>query len=206
MYAGTRCTPPPPITRRIQRALLTCVTTIIIGTLAGCSSSRSLSQQDPDCKYSLKKRKTYITCISPGSAAPMRCSLPIKVSENLFDRFFTSINNTLGVRYRYGGTTKDGFDCSGLVVHLYKETFQMQLPRTAAELSSLGSVVQKNRIRPGDLIFFSTEGNVIDHVGIVIDENRFAHAATRGGVTISRLTERYYNQRYACASRIISRD
>ena len=202
MHTGTRRTP-LPLTRRIRRALLPCIATIIIATLAGCGSSGSLSQHDPNCKYSLKKRKTYITCISPGTATPTRCPLPVTVSGTLIDRFFISINNALGIRYRYGGTTTEGFDCSGLVMHLFRETFQMQLPRTAAEQSSLGSTIPKNRLKPGDLVFFSTEGKVIDHVGIVLDNNRFAHAATRGGVTLSKLSERYYDQRYACAARII---
>ena len=129
--------------------------------------------------------------------------LPLKVSERSFDRIFSSIDELLGTSYRSGGSTPDGFDCSGFVQYLYKQQFRMILPRTTAELALLGSVVPENNLRRGDRVFFSIDSNNIDHVGIVIGRNRFTHAA-RSGVRIDNLFEPYYRSHYAFGARIIT--
>jgi cell wall-associated NlpC family hydrolase len=132
-------------------------------------------------------------------------SLPLKVSERSLEHLFSSIEDQLGTRYRSGGSTPDGFDCSGFVQYLYKKNFRMLLPRTSGELALLGSMVPKTRLQPGDLVFFSSDGNRIDHVGIFIGEKSFAHAAT-GGVKVNNIDERYFFSRYACAARLITTD
>jgi cell wall-associated NlpC family hydrolase len=91
------------------------------------------------------------------------------------------------------------------VTYLYKKNFRMLLPRTAGEQALLGRLVLKKELEPGDLVFFSIGGSRIDHVGIFIGNNSFAHAAT-GGVMINRLTENYYTHRYACSARLIKAD
>ncbi|NTV98703.1 MAG: NlpC/P60 family protein, partial [Chlorobiaceae bacterium] len=97
-----------------------------------------------------------------------------------------------------------GFDCSGFVQYLYEQNFRMLLPRTSGELAALGSVVARNSLRPGDLVFFSGGGR-IDHVGIFIGGDRFAHASLNG-VKISSLRERWYDEHYACSARVITSD
>ena len=183
---------------------------VLFGTLAwmlfsvtGCQSFRAGSGYNMESKYSLKKRKSYISCIPEGSSSPLTIRLPLKVKEQSLEQLVSSIDNYLGTSYRSGGTTPDGFDCSGFVQYLYKQNFGMLLPRTSGELALLGSMVLKQHLQPGDLVFFSSDGSRIDHVGIFIGENRFAHAAT-GGVMVNQLLERYYTFHYACASHLIT--
>ena len=81
----------------------------------------------------------------------------------------------------------------------------MLLPHTTEELATLGTVVPRKQLQRGDLVFFSIGGSRIDHVGIFIGNNSFAHASN-SGVIVSRLYERYYDTRYACAARLLRAD
>lgn len=138
-----------------------------------------------------------------GSSKPVIRPLPLKVDGGSMDKLFSSIGLFIGREYRYGGKTPDGFDCSGFVQYLYEKNFRMLLPRTSGELASLGRMVPKKSLLPGDLVFFSAEGGRIDHVGIFIGGDRFAHASIKG-VKISSLRERWYSVHYACSARVIT--
>ena len=131
--------------------------------------------------------------------------LPLRVTEHAFDRLFASIDDLLGTSYRNGGSAPDGFDCSGFVQYLFKKQFRMILPRTTGELALLGRIVPEHTLKRGDLVFFSIDGNSIDHVGIVTDRNRFAHASN-SGVRVDTLINPYYRSRFAFGSRIITTD
>jgi cell wall-associated NlpC family hydrolase len=140
-----------------------------------------------------------------GGGSPVTRPLPLKVSERSIKHLVSSIEGRLGTRYRPGGTTPDGFDCSGFVQYLYKDAFRMLLPRTSGELAVLGAMVKKKQLRPGDLVFFSIDGNRIDHVGIFIGGKSFAHAST-GGVKVNNIDEHYFFSRYACSARLVTTD
>ncbi|TLU81523.1 MAG: NlpC/P60 family protein [Chlorobium sp.] len=186
-----------------KKAMLLCT---VVGTMFGMSSCQSFRTGSGDnfaSKYSLKKRKTHISCtVERGGPAVIK-PLPLKVSAQAFDRLLPSVDELLGTSYRIGGSTPDGFDCSGFVLYLYKQQFRMILPRTTGELALLGIVVPEHNLKPGDLVFFSIDGNNIDHVGIVIDHNHFAHAAN-SGVRVDTLLHPYYRARYAFGERIIT--
>ncbi len=182
--------------------------TLIALTLFGLSSCQILrrgSGENQGWKYSLKKRKTHISCLAEGGSQPVIKTLPLKVSERSFDRLISSIDDLIGASYRPGGSDPGGFDCSGFVQYLYKKQFKMILPRTAGEQAPLGSAVPENKQRPGDLVFFSIGGQRIDHVGIFIGKNRFAHAAN-SGIRIDNMADPYYHSHYATSSRIITGD
>jgi len=115
--------------------------------------------------------------------------------------------NYLGVRYKNGGTTRAGMDCSGLVHTVFKE-FDYKLPRTSRDMAKVGVPITKKNIAPGDLVFFKTNGrSVINHVGIVVDvhgdEFKFIHSSTSRGVIISSNTEAYYKKTFAQANRVL---
>jgi len=120
------------------------------------------------------------------------------------ERLFASVRERLGTTYRWGGTSLDGFDCSGFVQYLFEDSFQLMMPRTSADMASLGKIVPRGKLRPGDLVFFSNGSRSIDHVGIYMGDNRFAHVSTSSGVRVDRLDSGYYDRRYACGARIIS--
>jgi cell wall-associated NlpC family hydrolase len=111
----------------------------------------------------------------------------------------------LGTPYKLGGNLLSGIDCSGFVKQVYS-AFDIRLPRTAREQFYEGTRVDKDSLKPGDLIFFrSDKSSDPAHVGIFMDENRFIHATTRngGGVRIDSLTDNYYRRTFMGASRLL---
>ncbi len=110
----------------------------------------------------------------------------------------------IGVNYKYGGGSPDGgFDCSGLVSHVFREVIGLTLPRDSQAMSRVGEKVDKTELQPGDLVFFNTRRRPFSHVGIYIGEERFVHAPSRGrDVEVSNLHSRYWNTRFNGARRV----
>jgi len=167
--------------------------------LGACQSTRPLSDR-MESKYSLKKRKTYISRLRP--QGPEQCTLPVQVSGRAFRAMLDTVEETKGVKYRFGGNSTDGFDCSGFVQYLFSSTFQMLLPRTSSDLALLGPIIRRDNLKPGDLVFF-TSGSDIDHVGVYLGDQRFAHASSSVGISINTLIQQYYAARFAFGTRII---
>lgn len=111
----------------------------------------------------------------------------------------------LGTPYRFGGASPaTGFDCSGLVRHVFAEAMSQQLPRRSEQMQRHGQPVPRDALRPGDLLFFNTEGRPFSHVAIYIGDGRFIHApAGKGVVRIERLHERYWASRFDGARRLL---
>jgi cell wall-associated NlpC family hydrolase len=111
----------------------------------------------------------------------------------------------IGVDYRYGGSTPEsGLDCSGLVYHAFQQVTGVSLPRTAKEMSGLGSKIKVSELKPGDLVFFNTRRFSFSHVGIYLGDNRFIHAPSRGGeVEIARFSESYWQRHFDGARRLV---
>ena len=110
----------------------------------------------------------------------------------------------IGVPYRFGGSNPaSGFDCSGLVNHVYREALGIALPRTSRQLASVGSPVAESDLRPGDLVFFNTRGAANSHVGIYLGDGRFVHAPrARTLVRIDRLDDPGYVKIFEGARRL----
>jgi len=109
-----------------------------------------------------------------------------------------------GVRYRMGGSTKSGIDCSGFVQRTFREQFGLELPRSTYEQQEMGKSVSRTSLRTGDLVLFRA-GSTGRHVGIYIGNNQFVHASTSSGVMISSMNEPYWKKRYNEARRVLSR-
>ncbi|HAF9685792.1 TPA: bifunctional murein DD-endopeptidase/murein LD-carboxypeptidase [Salmonella enterica] len=108
------------------------------------------------------------------------------------------------VRYRLGGSTKKGVDCSSFVQRTFREQFGLELPRSTYEQQEMGKAVSRNNLRTGDLVLFRA-GSTGRHVGIYIGNNQFVHASTSSGVIISSMNEPYWKKRYNEARRVLSR-
>ena len=113
-----------------------------------------------------------------------------------------------GVKYKFGGTTKKGMDCSGLVYETFK-AFDISLPRISRDMAKQGDKIFLEDIKEGDLLFFKTtkKRNIISHVGLVVTalpgNIEFIHSTTNQGVIISSLAERYWYFSFAEARRIL---
>ncbi|TCV90358.1 C40 family peptidase [Sulfurirhabdus autotrophica] len=125
---------------------------------------------------------------------------PGHVSELLMNAL-----SLVGVKYKYGGSSPEtGLDCSGFVGHVFESAAGLVLPRSASEISTVGSKVTKSELRPGDLVFFKTMRKAISHVGIYLGNNRFIHASSSstGSVLISNMKESYWAKRFMTANRV----
>ncbi|GAA4324860.1 C40 family peptidase [Flaviaesturariibacter amylovorans] len=105
-----------------------------------------------------------------------------------------------GTRYRLGGNDRSGIDCSGFTCLLFNSLYGKQLPRTAREQFQYLPAVDPNELKEGDLVFFAN-GGTVSHVGFYLQNNKFVHASTSEGVTISDLNDRYWQARFAGAGR-----
>lgn len=126
------------------------------------------------------------------------------------DNILNEAQTYLGTPYRYGGTTRNGIDCSAFVLSVFGAAAGLSLPRVAASQSQEGERIEKENLQKGDLIFFS-HGRRISHVGIVESvsedgEIKFIHAATSKGVMISSLNDSYWGPKFRFAKRVINEE
>ena len=112
------------------------------------------------------------------------------------------VDEWLGVRYRSGGNTKSGIDCSGFTCAVYANYCAVQLPRTSREQFQFCEPVELHELRPGDFLFFKTRGRSVSHVGLYLGNNKFIHASVSSGVIVSDRFEPYYLKRFVGAGRI----
>jgi cell wall-associated NlpC family hydrolase len=110
-----------------------------------------------------------------------------------------------GIRYRYGGATRDGFDCSGLVFYAHRQ-FGLTVPRTSRDQAEQAEEVKPRKLKRGDLVFFRVDSRRVNHVGIYIGERRFVHAPGAGKpVTVNSLDEEFYSDAFFSAGRFWER-
>ncbi len=125
-------------------------------------------------------------------------------SNNKKEKFLDEIIKFLNTPYQRGGTTQDGFDCSGFTKTIYYNTFNIELPRTARDQYKINNIFSdKTLLKFGDLVYFDTSKKYFPgHVGIYLNDDLFAHASTSSGVIISSLNEDYYSKRFVGANRV----
>ena len=169
-----------------------------------------------DIKMENDKKLLINSFISEKAVAIANAKNSLKNSEiakaikhnKTIDNILTEASTYLGTPYRYGGTTRNGIDCSAFVLSVFGAAAGLTLPRVAASQSQEGESIEKQNLQKGDLIFFS-HGKRISHVGIVEDvteegEVKFIHAATSKGVMISSLNDSYWGPKYRFAKRVIN--
>lgn len=165
---------------------------IIIGTIAimalsSCSATRGTASKDEIKTLSNK------------------FGVELTKKDNI--KLYSVINSWLGVRYRYGGTTKKGVDCSGFVGAIYSEVYDKKLHRTVADIAAEDcSKIKQGNLKEGDLVFFRTDKKLSkkksNHVGIYLKDGKFAHASTSKGVEINSLNTNYYKENFVSGGRV----
>ncbi|MGH2568849.1 MAG: NlpC/P60 family protein [Bacteroidota bacterium] len=118
-------------------------------------------------------------------------------------RLMREISKYMGVPYAHGGASGEGLDCSAYTMLVYRNALKLSLPRMTGEQSKVGSPVEFDGLKFGDLVFFNTTSEPASHVGIYLGDDLFAHASVSLGVTISSLESSYFKNRYETARRIV---
>ncbi len=127
--------------------------------------------------------------------------LDVEVESLSHSALYRFIEDWWGTRYRYGGSGRDGIDCSGFTCRMMQDVYEISLPRTAREQFQVCEMVANADLQEGDLVFFNTRGG-ISHVGVYLGNQAFVHSSTNGGVTISSLQEDYYSKRFLGGGRL----
>ncbi|KGQ70806.1 hypothetical protein A1D23_12325 [Chelonobacter oris] len=158
---------------------------LAVAALSACSNSGSQS-------------------VSQSQDTSIRTNLPENTGNGVtldqFAKLHDFYNNWQGVRYRLGGTSKNGIDCSAFVLNAFERAFGIDMPRSTAEQRHVGKKINKSQLEFGDLVFFRKN----NHVGIYIGDNRFIHASTSKGVTTNSLSESYWARNYTQSRRVIN--
>lgn len=174
------------LTARFTRITTTARTMAFTAVLTGCSSTAPLSDV-PDL---------------PPKAQQAQNSAPYHVKRNDLALFALSLLDTPYVRGGRGPAT--GFDCSGLISHVYKQAAGLPVKGSSADLGQTSRPIDRAHLQPGDLVFFNTLGPRHSHVGIYVGDGRFVHASNpRTGVRMDQLTNRYYAQRFEGAATLL---
>lgn len=136
-------------------------------------------------------------------------SKKLTVRETKIDKVIVTARSFTGTPYRYGGTTRSGMDCSGLLLNSF-EAINFSLPRSSEAQSKVGKEVKMKDLEPGDLVFFATgkKKRQITHVGLVTerkskDNIKFIHASSSLGVVETNIFQEYYQKRFRSARRVI---
>ncbi len=149
--------------------------------------------------------------VSPCAEADEPIVVPPSLRVSFVDRATATAQDAidqavdlLGIRYRRGGSSPDaGFDCSGFVRHVFREGLGLILPRSSREMSKSGEEVDRDELRPGDLVFFNTMRKAFSHVGIYLGDGQFVHSPRSGGrVRIEDLRDSYWIRRFNGARRV----
>ncbi|MBB1139591.1 C40 family peptidase [Myroides sp. WP-1] len=193
----------------------TVLSTILLGLSLVCSSytqAATTKVENP-----VKKKGTVVLNESKKTDDEIRNQLDAlleemstskAVNEEVSELVLNTAFDFEGVRYRFGGTTRSGMDCSGLVMNAFNDT-SINLPRNSSAMAQVGDKVSKNQAQKGDLIFFRTgRGSRISHVGIITevidDEIKFIHSSTSKGVIVSSTKEDYYKRRFVQINRVLT--
>jgi len=141
--------------------------------------------------------KNVASPVPPSGDLSHHLSSSPMVSEILMFRF----QDWKGVRHRIGGTDREGVDCSGLIQAVFREAFNVDLPRTSRDQILMGQKVEVGDMRPGDLVYFLDKGG--DHIGVIVEGRTFMHASASQGVILSTL-DSYWWPRLRRVQRVLS--
>ncbi|KNH20832.1 peptidase P60 [Pseudomonas syringae] len=195
----------------------------LVTLLFGCAAHSPVSQQAPQPQVSnsvtaqssvLFQETLYQEALYQDGVATNKeladfaggksYQLPV-LADSILERGMSLI----GTRYRFGGTSEAGFDCSGFIGYLFREEAGMNLPRSTREMINVDApLVARSALKPGDLLFFATNGRRgrVSHAGIYLGDNQFIHSSSRrsGGVRIDSLGDSYWSKTFIEAKRALA--
>ena len=177
----------------------------IISTLlltAACASQQQVGSHVPPASELQQEQ------LSAALMPPVEDELDTLITRSqMADDVLLRAMAQIGTPYRWGGSSpQTGFDCSGLIGYVFNHSMNIKLPRSTTEMMQVKApVIERNRLRSGDIVFFATNGGRrVSHAGIYVGDNRFVHAPSTGGkVRIDRLDAPYWSKAYLQAKRYL---
>lgn len=189
----------------------------LVTFLFGCSTQSSVTQPEQFAQY----QNSVTAQSSARQAHNLRAQQSLEVEEELAeftnetsyqlpllaDSILERGKSLIGTRYRFGGNSTAGFDCSGFIGYLFREEAGMTLPRSSRDMMKIDAPqVSRHDLKPGDLLFFSTAGRGrISHAAIYLGDDQFIHSSSRrsGGVRIDSLDDTYWSKTFVEAKRAL---
>ncbi|WP_018607744.1 C40 family peptidase [Uliginosibacterium gangwonense] len=158
--------------------------------LAACSSSPSTDNQADSRTRGAQTRKPSLSSERLSLADTQQANEIVLVALGLLD-----------TGYRFGGKNPDaGLDCSGMVSYVVEHATGLALPHNAAQIAKRTRPIDRNELRPADLVFFNTSGQTFSHMGIYLGDGKFVHAPSTGGkVRVDKMDMPYYASRFVAA-------
>lgn len=135
----------------------------------------------------------------------VRKPLTVQPTNHLSRVFMSQYKEWRGVKYKYGGNSKKGIDCSAFIQRTFKSKLNIKIPRTTWYQAKVGKQVPKAKAKTGDLVFFRT-GRKSRHVGIYLEDGKFLHVSQKKGVIISTLDNVYFKKHFWKVKRVIKED
>lgn len=159
--------------------------------------------------FSCKTIKENNTTIKPetshntGFYDEYSTKLQVHLKGNENRDLIRELSEWLGTPYKYGGNTREGTDCSGMVCAVFKKVYNKDMYRRSADQVKNVTLISPDKLEAGDLVFFKINHDTVSHVGIYIGENKFIHSSTSRGVIISSLDEPYYKKYFYSGGKVI---
>lgn len=163
--------------------------------LLGCTS-----QKDTTTEHNTSKTNPDHTYNASAAIKKYASLLGVTESELGSEMLYAYIDGWMGVPYKWGGQSKQGVDCSGLVQAIYKEVYNISLERSAHGMVKQCQIIKKGELSEGDLVLFDISGQN-SHVGLYLVNDHFVHASSSKGVIISKLSDSYYVKHWGRAAR-----
>ena len=129
-------------------------------------------------------------------------ALGLRCNDDDNQDLYETVNSWLGVPYKYGGTDRNGIDCSAFVGTVFREVYGVTLHRTSNDMLQDVTLIGRSQLREGDLLFFTNSRGKVSHVGIYLKNNLFAHSSTSNGVSVSKLDSKYWSQHFYKGGRV----
>jgi len=195
--------------RAIRMAMLLSVVVLF----AGCETIRAFMARDLE-EEDFVIGQLYVDELvveTPVIAAPVKVepakakstnALGLEYSADDNAALYEAINSWLGVPYRYGGTDRSGIDCSAFVGTIYRDVYGVALHRSSNEMLADVKLVSRDKLREGDILFFTNSKGKVSHVGIYLKDGLFAHASTSNGVSVSRVDDTYWSNHFYKGGRV----
>lgn len=186
---------------------------LLLISLSGCETLRNFMSRDLEDEdfiigqlYADERVDEVPVIAAPVHVTPRadecRNALGLTCGDGENKTLYETVNSWLGVPYKYGGTDRNGIDCSAFVGAVYRKVYGVNLKRTCNDILNDVKLISRNQLREGDLLFFTNSKGKVSHVGIYLKDGLFAHASTSNGVSVSSVDSGYWQKHFYKGGRV----